>query len=81
MVQNLDILCLEGFFFLSTPLGVLKQGISSCVSFVLIIIDLDVITREFLSPVDLSEAQTLCVHEPTEVFMVGKHKNFMSRAL
>ena len=66
-------------FFFSIPLGVLRQGINSSVSFALTIIDLKVVIKEFLGPVDLSEAQTLCVHKSLEVVMVGKNKNFMSR--
>ena len=45
------------------------------------IIDLEVVTREFLSLADLSGNQTLCVHELWEVVIVGKHKDFMLRAL
>ena len=80
MVQDFDVLCSEGVFFLNVPPGILRQGISSSVSFALTIIDSDVVTREFLGPADLSGAQTLCVHELSEVVMVGKHKDFMSRA-
>ena len=80
-MQDFDVLCSEGVFFLSIPLGVSRQGISSSVSFALTIIDLEVVTREFLGPADLFGAQTLCIHELSEVVMVGKHENFMSRAL
>ena len=80
-MQNLDVFRLEGFFLLSTPLGISRQGISSSVSLILTIIDSEVVTKEFLSPANLSGAQTLRVHELSEVVMVGKHKNFMSRAL
>ena len=79
-VQNLDVLRSENVFLLSTPLRVLRQGIGSSVSHALTIIDLDVVTREFLSPVNLSGAQTLRVHELSEVVMVGKYEDFMSRA-
>ena len=81
MVQNFDVLCLESVFFLSVPLGILRQGISSFVSFALILIDAEVVTREFLGPADLSGAQTLRVHELSEVVIVGKYEDFMSRAL
>ena len=81
MVQNLDVLRLEGVFLLNTLLRVLKQGIGSSVSLALMIIDLNVVTREFLSPADLSGALTLRVHESSEVVMVGEHKDFMLRAL
>ena len=80
-VQNLDVLCSEGLFLLSTPLRVSRQGIGSSVSLALMIVDSEVVTRELLGPADLSGAQTLRLHEPTEVVVVGKHENFMSRAL
>ena len=80
-VQNLDVLCSEGLFLLNTLLRVSRQGIGSSVSFALTIVDLEVVTRELLGPADLSGAQTLCLHEPTEVVVVDKHENFMLRAL
>ena len=80
IVQNLDVLRSEGVFLFSTPLRVSKQGIGSFVCLALTIIDLEVVTREFLSPTDLPGAQTLRVHELSEVVMVGKHGDFMSRA-
>ena len=44
------------------------------------IINSELITREFLSLADLLGAQTLHVHELSEVVMVGKHEDFMLRA-
>ena len=35
------------------------------------------VSRELLGPADLSGAQTLCIHEMTEVIMVRKDKNLM----
>ena len=80
-MQDFDVLCSEGVFFLSVPLGVSRQGISSSVSFALTIIDSEVVTREFLGPANLFGAQTLRIHESSEVVIVGKHEDFMSRAL
>ena len=80
-MQDFDVLCSEGVFFLNAPLGVSRQGISSSVSFALTIINSEVVPREFLGPADLPGAQTLCIHELLEVVIVGKHENFMSRAL
>ena len=80
-MQDFDVFCSKGVFFLSVPLGISRQGISSSVSFALMIIDSEVVTREFLGPTDLSGAQTLCVHKSSEVVMVGKHEDFISRAL
>ena len=80
-MQNFDVLCSEGLFLFSTPLRVLRQGIDSSVSLALTIIDSEVVTREFLGSADLPGAQTLRIHESSEVVMVGKHEDFMSRAL
>ena len=80
-VQNLDLLRSEGVFLLSTPLRVSRQGIGSPISLTLTIIDLEVVTKEFLSPADLLGAQILRVHELSEVVMVSKHEDFMLRAL
>ena len=55
-MQDFDILCLEGVFFLNALLRVSRQGIGSSISLALIIIDFEVVTREFLSPADLSRA-------------------------
>ena len=78
-MQDFDVLGAEGFFLLCTPLRVLRQGISSSVSFALMIVDLEVVAREFLGPADLSGAQTLRLHEPTEVVVVGEYKHLMLR--
>ena len=80
-MQDFDVLFSKGVFFLSVPLGISRQGISNSVSFALMIIDLKVVTREFLGSAGLSRAQTLCIHELLKVVIVGKHKDFMSRAL
>ncbi len=42
-MQDLRILDSEGLFFFSTPLEVLSQGISSSISFVLLIINPEVV--------------------------------------
>ena len=76
-VQNLDILRSESVFLLNTLLRVSRQGIGSFVSFALTIINSEVVVRELLGPADLSGGQTLCVHEPAEVVMVGEYEHFM----
>ena len=78
-VQDFDILGAEGLFLFCTLLRVSRQGISSSISLVLIIVDLEVVVREFLGPADLSGAQTLCLHEPTEVVVVGEYEHLKLR--
>ena len=43
------------------------------------IVDLEVVTKKFLGPIDLFEAQTLCVYELAEVVVVSKYKHLMLR--
>ena len=76
-MHNLDVLRSEGVFLLSTPLRVSRQGIGSSVSLALTIVDSEVVTRELLGPADLSGAQTLRVHEPAEVVVVGEYEHLM----
>ena len=76
-MQDLDVLGTENFFLFCTLLRVSKQGIGSSVSLALIIVNLKVVTKGFLGPANLSEAQTLCAYEPTKVVMVGEYKHLM----
>ena len=41
------------------------------------IVDLKIVTREFLGLADLSGAQTLCVHELAKVVVFGKYKHLI----
>ena len=77
MVQDFNVLGVEGLFFLCISLRLSRQDISSSVSLALTIDDLEVVVREFLGPADLPGAQTLCLYEPTEVVMVGEYKHLM----
>ena len=81
MTQNFDVLVLEGLFFLCTLLRVLRQGVSSSISFALTIINLNVVKEEFLGLADLSKAQTHYIYESAEVFVIDKYEDFMLRAL
>ena len=80
-MQNFDILNSKGLFLLCSSLKILRQGVGSSICLALMIINSKVVTREFLSPADLSGAQTLCVYMPTEVVIVGNHQNFMLKTL
>ena len=76
-VQDFDVFGAEGLFLFCNLLRVLRQGISSFVSFGPTIVDLEIVTRELLGLADLSRAQTLRVHEPAEVVVVGEYKHLM----
>ncbi len=76
-MQDLYILGLEGLLFLSTPLRVTRQGISSSISFALSIINPEVVPWQFLGPTDLFRAQVFCIHKVLEVVIVCKNENFM----
>ena len=80
VVEDFDILSIKGIFLLCALLRVWREGITSFISFALMIVDLEVIIREFLGLADLSKVLTLCVHQLAEVFMVGTYKDFMLSA-
>ena len=79
VVQDIDVLGAKGHFLFCTLLRVSRQGISSSISLGLTIVDLEVVAREFLGPTDLFWAQTLRLHESTEVVMVGEYEHLMLR--
>ncbi len=79
-MQDLRILGLEGLFFLSTPLEISRQGISSSISFALLIVNPEVIPWQFLSPSDLPRAQVFCSHEALGVVVIFKHEDFILAA-
>ena len=54
-----------------------RQGICSCICLVLSIIDSEMVSRELLGLTDLSGAQTLCIHETTEVIVICEDENLM----
>ena len=76
-MQDFDILGVEGLFFFGTLLRVLRQGINSSISLALTIVNIEVVAREFLSPADLSGAQTLRFYKPMEVVLVGEYEHLM----
>lgn len=55
--------------------------LSSSISFVLTMVNSKVVSRELLSPADVSRAQALHIRESTEVVVISQHDNFMLGAL
>ena len=45
-----------------------------------LIIDLEMVSREFFGLIDLLGAYTLCIHETTEVVVICKNENFILAA-
>lgn len=79
-MENLGILIFKSLFLGLASLRKAKQEISYSISLSLIITDSEVVLREFLSPTDLTKAQTFCIHELTEVVMVNLDKNLILAA-
>ncbi len=71
-MKNFSILISECFFLGLASLGEARQSISRSISFSLTVIDLEVVSREFLGPADLAGAQTLRIHESTGVVVVSE---------
>ena len=70
-MENLGVLSSKLFFLIMAPLREAREGVCSTVCLALTIIDSKMIPRELLGPPDLARAQTLRVHKPTEVVIVG----------
>ena len=81
MVENLGVFSSKLFFLIITPLKEAKKDGCSFICLALTIIDLKVVTKEFLSPANLFGAQTLYVHELAGDVIVGEYKNFMLKTL
>ena len=79
-MKDLAILSSELLFFILASLEKLRQSICSRICLILAIVDLEVVSRKFLSPTDLSGAQALQIHETTEVIVIRKDENLMLTA-
>ena len=77
MMKNLAILSSELSFFILAFLEKPPQSIYSCIHLAQAIIDSEMVLRKLFGPTDLSEAQTFCIHETTEVIVVHKNENLM----
>lgn len=53
-----------------------RQSISQSISFFLMIIDLEIVLREFLSPTNMTKTQDLYIHRMTRIVIVSNDKNF-----
>ena len=78
-MQDFDIFCSKSHFLLSTLLKVSRQNIDGFISLILTIIDSEVVTKEFLGPMNLSGAQTFRVHKLAEIVVVGEYEYFVLR--
>ena len=76
-MKNLAILSLKLIFFILTFLKNLWQGIYSYICLVLVIIDLEIVSKKLLGPTDLSGAQTLYIYKTTKAIIVCKDENLM----
>ncbi len=79
-MKNLGVLIFESFFLSLALLREARQDISRSIRLFLTIIDLEVVSRKLLGPTDLARAQTLYIHELTEVVMVSEDKDLMFAA-
>lgn len=69
MTKNLGNFSFESFL-LSLVFYEKREGISSNVDVFLMVIDLKMVSEQFLSLSDMSGAQTFCISKSTEVFVI-----------
>ncbi len=80
-MKNLGGLSSKGLFFGLASVSEARQDISGSSGFSLAIADLNVVPGEFLGPSDRPGTQALCIHELTEIVMVGEDKDLVFAAL
>lgn len=77
LVQDLSIFSLKNSFFFKILLKILGRGICSSIYFILLIINIKIILKEFLGSVNLFGAQIFCIYELLEIIIVYKYKKFI----
>lgn len=76
-MKNLGVFSSKTCFFLLTPLGITRQGISSCIFFLLVVINFKIIAEQLLCPSNLTKTETFYVYETTKVIVIGKNKDLI----
>lgn len=76
-MENFGVIIFKSLFLGLTSLKEVKQCISYNISFFLMIIYLEVVSREVLDSADLARAQALYIHQLTGVIIVNKNKNLV----
>ena len=79
-MKNLSVLSSKDFFLVLAFQKKARQSISSCIGLALTIIDPEMISKEFLSPTNLTKAQAPFVIKLSKVIMVGEHRHFVLAA-
>ena len=79
-MKNLGIFISQSLFLGLASLRETRQGISRSISLALIIINLEVVSRELLGSANLTKAQAFCIHKSTEVIMVSENKDLIFAA-
>ena len=76
-MKDLAIFSLELIFFIDAFLEKLWQSICSCVWFILMILNLEMLLRELLGLAKLSKAQIFCIYKATKVIVIYEDKYFV----
>ena len=79
-MKDLAIFSSELIFLILTFLRKSQQSICSCICFVLVVVNLKIVLRELLNPMDLSGACVFYIYKVTKVVMAYEDKYFMFAA-
>lgn len=74
-IQDLNIFSFQNGFFLAIPLKVSRKDSSNFISLALLIINLEIISRKFVSQIYLFRVQIFCIYEMVQVVIVHKNEN------
>ena len=79
-MEDLSVVSFKLFFFIETPLKKAWQYVCYSIYFILTIINLKILTKNFLDPTNLTKAQTLYIQELLKVIIVNKDENLVFAA-
>lgn len=72
-MEDISIFNSKSLFFIEVLLGEVEEGVGDGVSFALLIINMEIILREFLGLADLARTQTFYIYELMEIVIIGKY--------
>ena len=76
-MKDLAIFSLKFIFFILFYLQKPQQSNCSYICFVPVVVNLKMVSEKLLGLVDLSRAQTFCIHEVTKVVVIYEDKHFV----
>lgn len=69
-MQNLDVFCSQGAFFLHIPLKIPRKSIGNSINLALIMIDPEIVSGQLLNSTNLPKAQVFHIYKAVLLIMI-----------